>query len=216
MPQQEGEIDLAAARLVPPRIVRQLDMADPRQMLLQRARQVTFHHLGMVDVVLQPEVVAAHRLQHGQPGARVCHQEARRVARVERLQHQFDAGAGGHSGGEAQILDQGFPGLFMADLARRYAGQAVEAGAAQQARILDGLADPVLELGDAPWMAGDATFAGGPVARGQVEQHDLETRGQHHLGQRRAVELVGKVKLNGGKTGRLCRRETLEKRALGK
>jgi hypothetical protein len=73
----------------------------------------------------------------------------------------------GHRGGEAQVLDQGLAGLFMADprFRRRNAGQTVESGAAEQPRVFDGLADAVLELGDAPRMAGDAAFAGGPVAR---------------------------------------------------
>ena len=61
---------------------------------------------------------------------------------------------------------------------------------------------------------GDAAFATGPVTCRQIEQHDLDTGGQHHLGQRCAVELIGKMKLDGAEALRPCRRKTLEERAF--
>ena len=77
--------------------------------------------------------------------------------------------------------------LLVSDFDRRNAGQAIEPAAAQQPCVFDGEADAILKFGDAPRMAGNAAIAGGPVARRQVEQHDFLARGQHHLGQRRAV-----------------------------
>jgi hypothetical protein len=78
--------------------------------------------------------------------------------------------------------------------------------------MVDGEADAVLEFGDAPRMAGDAPLARGPVAGRQVEQHDLQARGQHHFGQRRAVVLVGKMEFDGGKAGRSAPRQSARKK----
>jgi hypothetical protein len=141
-------------------------------------------------------------------------QEARRVTRVERFDQQLDAGALRHGGGEAQVLDQGFVRLFHAHLLRRDPGQAVEARAAQQLRVVDGEADTILEFGDASRMAGNAAFARRPITGRQVEQHHVQARGQHHLGQRGAIEGVGKVEFDAGEAGAPCRAETLQKRAF--
>ena len=55
--------------------------------------------------------------------------------------------------------------------------KAIDLSAAQRLRIIDGLADAILELGNAIRMAGDAALAGVPIARGQVEENLGETVG---------------------------------------
>ena len=60
---------------------------------------------------------------------------------------------------------------------RHDARKAIDLSAAQRLRIIDGLADAILELGNAIRMAGDAALAGVPIARGQVEENLGETVG---------------------------------------
>src|SRR4029450_4608969 len=60
MAEQEGIVDLAGARLVAPGIIGQLDMGDARQVLLQAARNVAFHNLHMVDVILHEQIARAY------------------------------------------------------------------------------------------------------------------------------------------------------------
>ena len=55
--EHEGVVDLARARLVAPRIVGELHMPDACQVLGKRRRELAFHALGVVDVVLNEQVV---------------------------------------------------------------------------------------------------------------------------------------------------------------
>src|SRR6478752_2153864 len=49
---QEGIVDLAGPRFVAARIIGQLNMCDTSEVLLQRWCNITFHHLHVVDVIL--------------------------------------------------------------------------------------------------------------------------------------------------------------------
>ena len=59
MLEQERIVDFAGARLVAAGIVGELDMRDPRQVLLHRAGEIALHDLHVIDVVLQEEIVRA-------------------------------------------------------------------------------------------------------------------------------------------------------------
>src|SRR5918995_5075281 len=57
--EQERVVDFARTRLVSARIVGKLDMGDPRQVLLDRAGEIAFHDLHVIDVVLDEDFVRA-------------------------------------------------------------------------------------------------------------------------------------------------------------
>ena len=59
MVEQERVVDFAGARLVAARIVGKLDMGDPAEILLDGAGEIALHHLHVVDVVLDEDVVRA-------------------------------------------------------------------------------------------------------------------------------------------------------------
>ena len=71
MLEQEAIVDLPGSRLVAPWVVRQLDVVDLFQVRGHGARQVAFHDLHVVDVVLQEQVVAADLLANRQGLRRV-------------------------------------------------------------------------------------------------------------------------------------------------
>src|SRR5512135_1873369 len=54
--QQVGEIDFTGTRLMPSGIIRQLDVTYLAQFIQNGGREVAFHHLHMIDVILQAEV----------------------------------------------------------------------------------------------------------------------------------------------------------------
>src|SRR3954451_17534013 len=59
MAEQERVIDFTGSRLVAARIVGKLDMGDPGQVLLDRAGEIAFHDLHVIDVVLDEDIVRA-------------------------------------------------------------------------------------------------------------------------------------------------------------
>src|SRR6516162_9932715 len=56
-------VDLSGPWLVASRIVRDLDMPDARQVLLQGRGELSLHPLRVVDVVLEEGVVGANRVE---------------------------------------------------------------------------------------------------------------------------------------------------------
>ena len=103
---------------------------------------------------------------------RARQEEAGNVEGVDRLDQQLDAGVLQLVGGEAQVVDERRAAAFSG----RHAGGAMPARQLSclqpsALRVVDGLADAVLEFADAVRVAGDAALAGGPVAGGQVVQH---------------------------------------------
>src|SRR6185503_16371321 len=103
--------------------------------------------------------------------------------------------------GEAQVVDQGLLGELGVD-AVRAAGQPIEHGAAERARVPKAAADPLLEFIPTRGQASDASLALVPVARWQVEQHLHEPRGLqaglqlfHRMRVRKGVFDAGEARL---------------------
>ena len=115
---QEAVINLAGARLVPTRIVGHLDVPDRAQVRLHRRRELTFHPLCVIDVVLDEQVVRAGRLDELQclPGPPQV--KPGNVEGVDRLDQEPDPCALELLRGEAQVGDEGgieaFPVTFLA------------------------------------------------------------------------------------------------------
>src|SRR5688572_8673237 len=57
VPEEKIVVDLARSRLVTPRVVGELHVRDLREVLFDRPREIAFHDLHVVDVVLQEEIV---------------------------------------------------------------------------------------------------------------------------------------------------------------
>src|SRR3546814_1383850 len=78
--------------------------SDLNDLLLDGACQVALHHLHVIDVVLEGEVVGAHCLDDRQRLRRRREVESGDVDGVDRLDEQPDAGLLGLLGGKAQVL----------------------------------------------------------------------------------------------------------------
>ena len=66
--------------------------ADAAEVALDRRRQITFHDLHVVDVVLQKQIVRADVVDDVERLLRAVEEEAWNVPRVARLDQQPDAG----------------------------------------------------------------------------------------------------------------------------
>src|SRR5579859_3384076 len=173
--EEERIVDLAAARLVPARIVGHLQVPDSPEVMFDRAGEIALHHLHMVNVVLQAKVLAPDRADDLERLRAAADVESGDVAGVDRLEEEANPGRPEARGGEAQILDQRLANRLRMRAARRNAGEAVQLLAAERARVLDRAPDAVLELADALGVASDAALAGGPVAGRQVVQDLRQT-----------------------------------------
>ncbi|KAF5293272.1 hypothetical protein FQR65_LT20119 [Abscondita terminalis] len=213
--EQEGVVDLARAGFVAARVVRQLHVADARQLLLQRGRQFALGALGVVDVVLHEGVGRAHLVEDGQGLVRAVQVEAGNVEGVDGFDQQAQVGGAQRGGGKAQVLDEGAAQRGGIDAGRRLAGQAVELGHAQGLGIGHGLGHTSAELVDAVRVAGDAALARIPVAGGQVVQHDLQAMGADALLDLLVRMGVGEQELHGLEAGAGGALEAVEERHLG-
>ncbi|MCY1424549.1 hypothetical protein D9M71_402990 [compost metagenome] len=146
-------------------------MVDRGEVGLDGTRQVTFHDLHVVDVVLQEQVVAAHfglDFQGLLGGVQV---EAGDVAGVDHFHDQLDPGGFQLVGGILEVVDEGLAYVGALRALWANAGQGVDLGVAQHLGVFDGLVDTRAEFLDAVRVAGDTALTFGPVAGRQVEQH---------------------------------------------
>src|ERR1700716_3680031 len=85
---QEGIVDLSSARFVAARVIGQLDMSDTSKVLSQRWRDITFHHLHVVDVILNEEIIGFDVGNDLNGLLRPVQKETRNIARVYGLDQQ--------------------------------------------------------------------------------------------------------------------------------
>ena len=215
MREQEGVVDLARARLVAARVVGQLHVADARQVLLQRGRQLALGALGVVDVVLHEGVGRAHLVEDGQGLVRAVQVEAGNVEGVDGLDQQAQIGRAQRRCGKAQVVHEGAAQQRGIGTGRRLAGQAVELGHAQRMAIGHGLGHAGAELVHAVGVAGNAALARIPVAGRQVVQHDLQAVGVHALLDLFDRMGVGKQEFHGLEAGARRALEAVEEGHLG-
>src|SRR6266436_9937029 len=90
--EDELPADLAGAGLVAAGHVGELHVVDHRHQCLEAAGDVTLGGLAVIDVELQPEAVAADRRDDSGTLLLGAQQITRRVARVERLDDELEAG----------------------------------------------------------------------------------------------------------------------------
>ena len=156
---------------MPAGIVGKLDMRDAGKVRLDGARQVPLHDLHVVDIVLDIEVFGTDAVEDAERLLRVGEEEARNVARVDRLDQQPDPGLFQPAGREFQVVDENGLGRLRIDPGRHDAGKAVDLRAAERPGVGYRLVDTGAEFLLAPRQDGDAALAAGPVAGGNVEQH---------------------------------------------
>src|SRR5271165_72151 len=189
--EQEEVVDLAGSGFVAAGIVGELDVADAAKLRLDGAGEIALHHLRMVDIVLQLQVVGTHGCDDLQRRAGAIHEEPRHVAAVDRLQQQPDAGGFELGRGIAQVVDQRGAGRVRGDTGGQNTGEAVDARTAKRDGVVDGARHPGAELGDPPRMAADAALAARPVAGGQVVQHQGQSVGSQQVGELVVLEVIG-------------------------
>ena len=112
--------------LVAAGIVGELDVADAVELGLDGAGEIALHHLRMVDVVLELDIVGAGRGDDVQPRARAVDEESWNVAGVDRLQQQADPGGFEFARGIAQVLDQRGARRIGGDAVGQDAGKAID------------------------------------------------------------------------------------------
>jgi len=172
--EEVGVVDFAAAGFVPSGVVGQLNVADAGQAVAQGVGQFALGALGVVDVELQAQVVGPDFVHQGQCLRDAVQVVAGHVKGVERFNQQLQAQAAGFGGGVAQVVDVGLAGHVSGGARGQHTGHAVPALHAQHGGVGGGLGDAGAEVGLAPRQAGQAPFASGPVAGGQVVQHQLQ------------------------------------------
>jgi hypothetical protein len=86
------------------RIIGELNVPDARQVILDGSGDVAFHHLHVVDVILQREIAVTDLIQQLQrvPGAGEV--EAGHIAGIKCLDDQGDALFFQGGGGETQVI----------------------------------------------------------------------------------------------------------------
>src|SRR5450759_446734 len=168
--EQVGIVDLANVGLMALGHARDLDIADAGDVFPELHRQVALHDLAVIEIHLHLQV---GRADFGANGVRLVlavQEKTRDVARVDRLDHDGDAGRGRLSRRIVEIAHVGFA-VARALLARPdQTGHQVHALVAEHARILERARDAAPEFVFATGQRGEAAFARIPIARRAVEQ----------------------------------------------
>src|SRR5690242_5070343 len=155
-------------------IVGELDVPDAIELLLDRADEIALHDLGVVEVVLQPEVLRSSRCEDRQSDARAVDKEPRNVAAVDRLEEEADLRRLELLRGILQVLDQHAAGSLRRDPARRDSGQTIELRTAESPGVVDRLHDALAKFRDAVRLAGYSPVAARPVAGREIMENELE------------------------------------------
>src|SRR6476620_7558734 len=92
MLEEKCVVNLTGSRFVASRIVGELHVRYQRKIRLDRAREIAFHDLHMVDVVLQKEVVGTDFVDDLQRLPRARQVKTRNIAGIDRLDEQLDSG----------------------------------------------------------------------------------------------------------------------------
>ena len=217
MRQQPVEIDLAGARFVAIRNVRDLDVADPGQQAFNGLRQVALDDLHVEHVVLQHQVISARGIDDLDAFFRAVEKKTGDGARIARLGQQPQPRLLEFGRGKAQVLDQRFPDFLARHAGGRDAGQRVQARTTGGFRVLDRALDSFAEFARALRLAGDASIALRGIAGRQVVQHHLDAGGPRPFGNLlRAAEGIGKLVFDITEPGFCGGREALRKRQLRK
>src|SRR5258707_1241729 len=98
---EEGIIDLADIRLVAAGIAGDLDVADARHQALGALGEIALHDLAVIEVELQPRIVAGDAVEDADALRRRVEEIAGDVARVDRLDKDCDAVFFGEIGGRS-------------------------------------------------------------------------------------------------------------------
>ena len=166
-----GEIDFAGSGFVSKRRVGHLHMRDLRKLALDRLRQIAFHDLHVIDVVLKKEIVRSDGADDLDRLGRVAQKEVRDVASVDRFDQQADAGRFELRRGALKIPDERGAHVGRVGAGRRHAGEAIELRAAERRGVVNRAIDAFVEFPHPIRMTGNPAFAGLPVPGRQVVQH---------------------------------------------
>ncbi len=188
------------------------------QVMAQFHCQVALDDLAVVQVHLHFQIRGTDLFHDVVGRVLVGEKVAGHVARVDRLDHQFDAVRGGLRRRPGQVGDEGVVQARRFNPSRRHAGHHMHARATQRARQRQRLLqqrEP--EVGFAPRQAGQAALASLQIARWRVDQHLLQPvrrQPRRNLARR---EVIGEGELHRTKAVGRGRGEAVEeRRAPGK
>ena len=164
MPEQEGIVDFTGARLIAAGIVGKLDMGNAREMLLQASRDVAFHYLHVVDVVLNEEIAGADVADELGCLLRPAQEKARNVRCIDRLDQQADPLAFQRVRGKPQVRHQHLVQLEHLRIGWCDPDQTIELPAIKRLGVIDSVHHAVAKFVDTIRQNGDAALAGHPIA----------------------------------------------------
>src|ERR1044071_4321580 len=166
--------DLAGAGLVPAGHVGELHMLDRGQQLFEAGGHVALGGLAVIEVELQADAVAPDRRDHGGALLLRAQQVTRRVARVERLDRQHDAGLLRPLGGPGEVDRVKRQRGVVGQIRRRHPGHDMQQLAIERRRVIESLLDTVAEDPGLARQAREAALAFAPVPGRAVEQHQAD------------------------------------------
>src|ERR1700751_5437931 len=146
MSEQKRIVDLAGAGFVTTWIIGELNMGNTCKVLAQRRSKITFHHLHVVDVILNKEIVGSDIGDHLNGLRCPVQEEAWEVARVDGLDQQPDAFARQNVRRESQVVYQRFVELERIGITGSKPRETIELPAIERFRIIDGAPDAVPEF----------------------------------------------------------------------
>src|SRR6266851_4921400 len=193
---EEGVVDLADIGLVAPRRAGDLDVADARHQALRPFGEIALHDLAVIEIELQPRIVARDAVEDGDAFGRRVEEIARYVAGVDRLDDHGDAVLLGEIGGVAYILDIDRLALRLRLSRRPQTGHRVDGPTFRRLGIVDGPRDTVAKFLFAAGQRGETALAGGPISRRRVEQRLSEMVRLQPVGDVAGLEIVGEEELD--------------------
>src|SRR5665213_571302 len=211
---QERIVDLAGAGFVAAGIVGELHMANAGKVLSQRRCDIALHHLHVIDVVLDEQIVRSDIGDDLNGLLGPAQEEAGNVAGVDRLDQKPNTLAGKGVRRESQIPQQHFIQFKTVCVDGRDADQAIELTAIQGFGVIDGTPHAIAEFVDPIRKDGEAPLAGAPIARGEIVQDLGQSMLLQLLAQHRLFEIIGEQIFHAAEAGGLGRGETVEERQL--
>src|ERR1700738_1583790 len=147
--EQKRIVDLAGPGFVAAGIIGELDMGDTSEMFLQRWRDVTFHHLHVVNVILNEEVFGPDLGDDLRGLFCPVHEKTGNVASVDRFDQQLDALICENVSGETEIFNKYAKKFCRIGVSGCYTNQAIELAAVERLRIIDGALHSIAEFSHA-------------------------------------------------------------------
>jgi hypothetical protein len=196
---------------MPARVAGDLYVADDRQMGFDLFRQITAHHLTMVEVHLEKQVIAADALDDL---ARLCRSREKGagiITGVEGFDEHANPVGFQHVSSPAQVANKDRLTVLSRHSGRGRAGRRVQVRTGQCLGVLQGAPGTLDEFFFTPRERGNPPFPTRSVAWWEVAEHLLQTMRLQTLGDGFGGRFIREAVLDAVKARACGRFKTLEK-----